>query len=197
MAKTLYPRLDKEFLRIKNAHRKSLKNTTSRSVLGPSVMRVYARGTRNALMPVLAEEIDIDSLAAIRHQEAFSRWFDIQLDRLARATKPLNSRNHRIAPGAKWGHATKILTLFVRDLVLKSRYFTDKDARRISQFLHAPIDGIVIKRLRKLRVRLPFSRIKDIDTRKKFYDVQETLTFAASKAGIPRVWFDDNWGDRQ
>jgi len=89
------------------------------------------------------------------------RWFDIQLDRLARAIKPLNSRNHRIAPGEKWGHATKILTLFVRDLVLKSRYFHDKDAKRIPQFLHAPIDGIVIKRLRKLGVRLPFSKIKE------------------------------------
>jgi hypothetical protein len=197
MTKTSYPRLEKEFLRIKSAHRKALKNTASRSVLGPSVMRVYARGTRNALMPVLAEEIDIDALTAIRHQEAFSRWFDTQLGRVARAIRPLNSRNDRIAPGAKWGHASKILTLFVRDLVLRSRYFTDKDARKISRFLHAPIDSIVIKRLRKLRVHLPFSRIKDIDSRKKFYDVQESLASAARKAGIPRVWFDDNWGDRQ
>jgi len=44
---------------------------------------------------------------------------------------------------------------------------------------------------------LPFKAIKEIDTTEKFYDVQELLGEAAAKVGVPRVWFDDNWGDRQ
>ncbi len=147
-------------------------------------------------MPVL-EDVEIDDPPTIRDQETFQTWFDKQLSRVAHTIDRRNSRNRRIAPGAKWGHATKILTLFVRDLVLKSRYFSDKDAKRISQYLYAPIDSIVIRRLRILGVRPPFSKIKEIDSRKKFYDVQEKLGSAAKKAGIPRVWFDDNWGDRK
>lgn len=188
--------LDEEFSRIKNSHREALKKTASRTVLGPSVMRVYSTGTRHALMPVLAR-IDIEVLATIPHQEAFSGWFDHHVDRLAQAIRRSNPNNNRISPGTKWGHATKILALFIRDLVLRSRYFSDQQARRITPFLHAPIDSIVIRRLKKLGVPLAFSRIKDIDSRAKFYDVQKQLSSAAKRAGIPRVWFDDNWGDRQ
>jgi len=44
---------------------------------------------------------------------------------------------------------------------------------------------------------LRFSKIKEIDSRAKFYEAQKQLSSAADTAGIPRVWFDDNWGDRQ
>jgi hypothetical protein len=48
-----------------------------------------------------------------------------------------------------------------------------------------------------LKMRLPFKRIREIDTAKKFYDVQTALGAAAREAGVPRVWFDDNWSDRE
>jgi hypothetical protein len=80
-----------------------------------------------------------------------------------------------------------------------SRYFTDADAARISPWLYSPIDRVVIDRLRKLHGPLPFrlQQIKDIDESEKFYLVQDLLGQAAAKVGVPRVWFDDNWGDRQ
>ncbi len=185
-----------EFRRIKNDHRKAIKNTVARSVTGPSVMRVYKPGTREALLPVLAR-IDIDRLARIRSQEAFTRWYNSQLRQVAAAIEHRNHGNNRILPGAKWGHATKILSIFVRDLVLRSNYFSRKDARRIALYLHAPIDGIVMSRLRKLGVPLRFSKIKEINSATKFYRVQQMLSVAAEEVGVPRVWFDDNWGDRQ
>lgn len=197
MQKPTYPLLDNEFRRLKADHRKAIRETTARSVTDPAVIRVYKPGTRQALIPVLAEQIDIDSLREIRSQEAYSQWYDVQLNAVARAIHRLNEGNTRILPGAKWGHATKILSIFVRDLVLKSDYFSPGDARRIARFLYVPIDSIVMKRLRNLGITLPFSKIKDIDSREKFYGVQETLAPAAKKAGVPRVWFDDNWGDRQ
>ncbi len=197
MKKMTYPLLDKEFHRLKAEHRNALRNTAARAVTGPSVMRVYKSGTKEALMPILADKIDIDALPHVRNQDAFSHWYDAQLVLVARAINQCNNGNTRISPGVKWGHSTKVLSLFVRDLVLKSDYFSHQQVRKIAGFLHAPIDSIVMRRLRKLNVSLPFSKIKDIDTRKKFYDVQTTLSFAAARAGIPRVWFDDNWGDRQ
>jgi hypothetical protein len=78
-----------------------------------------------------------------------------------------------------------------------SRYFTDADAARISPWLYSPIDRVVIDRLRKLHGLLPFRQIKGINTPEKFYLVQDLLGQAAAKVGVPRVWFDDNWGDRQ
>lgn len=185
-----------EFKRIKDSHREALKKTAARVVLGPSVMRVYSKGTRDALLPVLSN-IAIDELLELQDQEHFSQWFDSHVHRLARVVARHNPNNARISLGIKWGHATKIMALFVRDLVLSSRYFSDADAKRLSYFLHVPVDGIIIGRLRKLGNRLPFDKIKDIDTRRKFYAVQETLAQAAAQCGVPRVWFDDNWGDRQ
>jgi hypothetical protein len=197
MKKTHYPHLDEEFRRLRDDHHKAIRITAARGVLGAAVMRVYKRGTRAALMTILAEKINIDALSSIRDQKAFSRWYDTQLALVARGIKKLNKGNSRISPGVKWGHAAKVLSLFVRDLVLRSDYFSRKDVRRMVGFLHAPVDSIVIERFRELKVPLRFSRIKDIDSRSKFDEVQKALSSSASKAGVPRVWFDDNWGDRQ
>jgi hypothetical protein len=188
--------LKTEFKRIKIEHDLALKRTAARVVLGPSVMRVFVKGTRDALMPVLSG-INLDQLHQISNQEAFSNWLDIQLSKVTKVVERLNSGNTRIFPGAKWGHSAKITALFIRDLVLSSRYFDDIESQRISYFLHVPIDGIVIDRLENCGVDLPFSKIKEIDTRLKFYAVQDVLTKAAKEVGVPRVWFDDNWGDRQ
>jgi hypothetical protein len=185
-----------EFQRIKTSHRDALKKTAARVVLGPSVIRVFAPRTRDALLPVLAK-IEIEAIRQIKTQEAFSAWFDENVKRVARIVSRTNRGNTRIAPGTKWGHSTKIVALFIRELVLRSRYFNDAEVERISPFLYVPIDGIVMKRLRKLNISLPFSKIREINTRRKFYEVQETLGRAAAECGAPMVWFDDNWGDRQ
>jgi hypothetical protein len=188
--------LNDEFRRIKGQHQEALKKTIARVVLGPSVMRVYAKGTRDALLPLLPT-LDVDAITQFKSQEEFSEWFDGHVERIAKTIDRHNRRNTRIRPGLKWGHATKIMALYVRDLVLSSRYFSDTDAAKVSAFLYVPIDSVVIKRLRKLGVRQPFTKIKEIDMREKFYAVQETLASAALNHRIPRVWFDDNWGDRQ
>jgi hypothetical protein len=188
--------LNAEFERIKQMHGEATRKTAARGVLGPSVVRVFSKGTREALLHLLPK-IEVDTLPAMRSQEEYSAWFDSTLNRVARKIDSHNSSNTRIRPGLKWGHASKVTSLYVRDLVLKSRYFSDADAKKIARFLHVPIDGVVIDRLGALGVPPPFKLIKEIDTRKKFYAVQSSLDAAARAHKIPRVWFDDNWGDRQ
>ena len=188
--------LNDEFRRIKEQHPEALKKTIARVVLGPSVMRVYAKGTRDALLPLLPK-LDVDTITQFKNQEQFSAWFDEHVGRIAKVIDQHNPRNTRIRPGLKWGHATKIMALYVRDLVLSSRYFSYTAAAKVSAFLHVPVDSVVIGRLRELGVQQPFTKIKEIDTREKFYRVQEGLASAALTHNIPRVWFDDNWGDRQ
>jgi hypothetical protein len=165
-------------------------------VLGPSVVRVYRKGSNKSLFPVLVD-IPVDELGEVRAPEQFRTWFEAQLEVLAAAIDRLNQGNDKIYPGYKWGHATKVLTLYLREIVLNSRYFKDAEADRLAVFLYIPIDDIAMKRLTKLGYRLPFSAIKQIDTPEKFYRTQEILRQAAARVGVPRIWFDDNWGDRQ
>ncbi len=189
-------RLRHEYERIKANHQKALRRTAARVVLGASVVRVFRPGTKGDLLKAL-EAIDIEGLRGLTSHRQFTKWFETELHALAAAIRRKNRDNARINPGYKWGHATKILTLYVRDLVLSSRYFADGQVRRVSGWLYSPIDSVVIKRLRCLGLRLPFASIKQIDTRHKYYDVQEMLHRAAARVGVPRVWFDDNWGDHQ
>jgi hypothetical protein len=54
-----------------------------------------------------------------------------------------------------------------------------------------------MKRMRELGERPGVYQISGIDSSRRFWHVQDTLGAAASRAGVPRVWFDDNWGDRE
>ena len=183
-------------MRIKKNHLEALRNTSARTVLGSSVIRVFQKGTKDQLVNALLR-INVDQLNSIKTQNKFQKWFESELSKLARIIKKLNSSNNRIFPGYKWGHSTKVLTLYLRSIVLKQRYFDQEVVERIEALLYVPIDSIVINRIKKLGIKLPFKYIKEIDKKKKFYYVQNLLKEESRKVGVPSVWFDDNWGDRQ
>ena len=189
-------KLKEEFQRIKKNHKKADQHFFARAVLGSSVMRVFNKGSKEFLMNALIE-IDIDKLKRIKTQEQFKDYFEKELNSIANVIKKCNYGNKKIQPGYKWGHSTKILCLFLRDIVLHSRYFPERIVDRLSKWLYIPIDSIVIKRLRKLGLKLPFQKIKEIDSREKFFDTQKTINNAAIAVGVPRVWFDDNWAQRE
>jgi len=176
-----------EFRRINEEHPKALRMRAARVVLDGSVVRVFEKGTKAKLIPVL-HGTEVDGLIELSDEGDFRRWFEGQLEVVASKIKECRSHS-----GYQWGHATKILNLYLRELVLNSKYFTEEEAERISWWLYAPMDGIAIKRLRQLGIRPAFRQIKDIDSRDKFFDLQRELGRAAEQAGVPRVWFDDNW----
>lgn len=190
-------KLENEFIRIRDKHRKALLKISARAVLGPSVIRVFQKGTKLKLKPLL-ENINVDELLKIETQEDYQHWFEKHLAKVAEEIRIANPRNTtpRIYPGYKWGHAAKVLNLFIREVVEFKRYFSDVKATRIRKWLYTPIDSLAIKELKRLDVNLPFSKIKEIDTQEKFYDVQSQLGRPASKVDVPRIWFDDIWGDR-
>lgn len=188
--------LVKEFERIRHNHRQAIRHRAARVILFASVIRVFESGTKDRLLPILAA-IPIDEIATLNDESQFKLWFEGQLNILAQEIKRCNPNNTRIYPGYKWGHATKLLTLYIREMVLNSRYFPDSVVRRVSPWLYVPIDSVGMKRLRQLGSHLPFARIKEIDSPEKFYTVQDLLGQAARRVDVPRVWFDDNWGERQ
>lgn len=187
--------LTEEFRRIKRCHRRALIERAARANLGASVARVYARGTKVHLQRALAA-IPVDALRRVRGEASFRAWFNRQLGRVAKVIGQTNASNRRIQPGAKWGHGAKVLCLVLRDIVSHSHYFTGSEVARLEPLLYAPLDGVVLRRLRELGYDLPFERLREIDSAAKFHGVQRDLGAAAREAGVPRVWFDDNWGDR-
>jgi hypothetical protein len=158
-------------------------------------MRVFRAGTRPRLFSALLR-IELEPLGSVSSHLQFEEYFETELDRLSRVIAKTNKGNTRIYPGYKWGHGTKILCLFLRDAVLHSHYFSTSVAHRVSRLLYTPIDNVVIRRLKALGYVTEFKGIKDIDSAGKFYAVQNALQKAAAAVGIPRIWFDDNWGQR-
>ncbi len=186
-----------EYQRIAGRHPDAIVKFTARSALPPSVTRVFRAGTKKALVELLGQ-VRFDGLTDLGNETAFRRWFEAELDRVALVILDRNPSQTRpgIHPGYKWGHSTKVLALFVRDVVLRSRYFDDASVTQMSPWLPCPIDGIVIRRLKELGERPAVSSIREIDSAEAFWRIQDRLGAAAAAAGVPRVWFDDVWGDR-
>ncbi len=138
------------------------------------MIQVYQEGTKEPLVQALVA-LNPDCLPDLEGQEAYRARFKQSLNEVASAIAETNQSNARIFPGYKWGHATKVLCIHIRDLVNYSRYFIDAEAARISPWLYSPIDSVVINRLWKLHSPLPFWQIKGIDTPDKFYLVQDLL----------------------
>jgi hypothetical protein len=185
-----------EFERIKREHRQALRQRGTRVILFPSVTRVFTSGTKGKLFPILVK-IPLEEMPLLKNQREFRTWFEHWLEVLAEAIRRHNPNNRKIHPGYKWGHAAKVLTLYMREMVLNCRYFSDEEVNRLAPLLYTPIDTIAIRRLAQLGHAPPFKAIREIDTPEKFYGVQEMLGNAAARVGVPRIWFDDNWGDRQ
>jgi hypothetical protein len=187
--------LKKEYRRIKENHRKAILKRVAKVCLGSSTVRVFKHSSQ---IKERLQNIDVEELLKIQSEGNFKKWFENELDKLTKVIPKTTSRSKKITDGArKWGYGAKILNLFLRDIIFHHRYFTEKDANRIQYFLYVPLDSILIERLFKLGEQLSFKRIKDIDTPEKFYTVQDRLKHAAREVGVPRIWFDDNWVDRQ
>jgi hypothetical protein len=189
--------LDAEFRRIASDHRAAILKMTARSALPASVTRVFEAHTKDALVELLLT-VPIDDLVEMADEATFATWYERQLGRVAACVLRLNPPELRpgVHPGYHWGHAAKVLALYVRDVVLYSRYFSDREVEQVSPLLYCPIDGVVLERLRRVGVRPGVTRIREIATREKFRALQDVLKAAAAEAGVPPVWFDDVWGDR-
>jgi hypothetical protein len=188
-------KLVQEFKRLKRGRELALRKRSGMSVLGASVIRVFKPKTKEHLVKLLCT-VPVKELASIKSEQKYRFWFEKQLSRVALCIKRTNAHNRRIYPGYKWGHARKVLNLYLRDIVHNSPYFHDSVVTRLGFWLYVPIDGILLRRLRELDCKTGLKAIKDIDTAEKYFRVQDILSRAAEKVGVPRILFDDNWMER-
>ena len=179
-------------------HGDTMRLRAARVVLGPAVIRVFEPETKGKLLKALGK-VPVDQLKKLESDNDFERWFAGQLNKIAAVIRKNNRSNARIGKSPRWGHVAKVLMLYIRDIVFNSRYFCEDEVLRIGSWLYAPVDSLVIEELKnkKYGLRLPFHKIKEIDTAQKFHWVQRVLGEAARKAGVPRVFFDDIWALRE
>ncbi len=188
--------IKKEFRRLKKHHREAIRTKFTRLTIGPSEGRVFKKGSKEQIWPIL-KQIPVDEIVQLQSEQDYKKWFEKHLDVLAKKIAKTNKGNKRIYPGYKWGHATKVLCIYLRDIITNEEYFRQNDRKRVKDWLYCPIDSQVMNALKRCGIDLRFEKIKDIDTPQKFYTVQNILGQAANEIRVPRVWFDDNWVDRQ
>ncbi len=189
--------LDLEFTRIKESHRQAVRETVARMSLPGSITRVFKSGTKADLMGALLD-VPVDELPSIRDEKAFQSWFEKRLEIFAEVILERNrvAEGSRIHPGYKWGHGAKVLSVYLHNLVSYSRYFTDEEAAQIEPLLCCPIDGLALERLTLVGARQDWTLIRELHSSDAYWRLQDTLAASARRAGVPRVWFDDNWGSR-
>lgn len=76
-------------------------------------MRVYAKGTRDALLPLLPT-LDVDATTQFKSQEEFSEWFDGHVERIAKTIDRHNRRNTH-SSWSQMGPRHEDNGLYVRD----------------------------------------------------------------------------------
>jgi hypothetical protein len=172
----------------------AMRHWSARSATGSSVIRVFARGTKPPLLQRLVA-LPVEEITGLGTKEEFEYWFESQLQKVAATIEMKNRLNSRVQPGLKWGHTGKVLSIYVRSLVLHSRFFSDSVVHRVKPWLFVPVDSLTIKSLKRLGVRTPFDKIREIATKRDFYFVQNLLAERCGP-GIARVVFDDSWADR-
>ena len=92
--------------------------------------------------------------------------------------------------GLRYGHATKILNIYIGLLVFYSTYFDPKQVNTVKHFFHVPLDSKVFKDLRRCSVKNVPKTIKDIDET-SYYRLQKLIREAALKQNLPPFYLDE------
>ncbi len=183
--------LEKQLRKQGRAERKSIVVRQAKTCIGPSTWRTLAAETNDDVAPAL-KQIDLKKLVACRKPAEFRKFFCEELKRVDRAL----ARKNKTVKGRKWGYGTKILSLFLRGMVLHTRYFDYKVVERLTPLLYVPVDRIVLNNLRKAELDTRCRAIKDM-SQETFWQIQEWLAEAASNVGVPSIIFDDVWSNQE
>jgi len=186
----------KKYDTIKKEHSNIVMQKTAIIALGPSIIRMFKKKTKDNIVKVL-QDISIDDVnKALRSKKLFKKWFiELSLE----VNKVLKSHKDMDQGSKRWAHATKITSLYLRDLLYRcSEKLTEKEYKHAEEMLYVPLDKIVLNSLSKscnkcdCRAKFP-KNMSELKTEGQFFYIQDYLHRHASKAGVPAIWYDDVW----
>jgi hypothetical protein len=195
--------LESEFKKIHDDHRKMVPLRSAKVVLGSSVIRALPKKTKEKLENKLAEltATDLKKWTEYSFKTNFVKKVK-EIKKMIPKERKVMKRNKRIRCKQKVNkdaHASKILALYCRELLMESlaaNIINYKIYSRIEKLLFCPVDSKVIKKLRefkegKQRLKNTIS-MKTMD-KNSFEEIQDWLAIGAERTLTPRIWFDDVW----
>ena len=178
-------------LKDNSIYRELTKQRIGKIVLGSSVIRVFVKGTKDALLKCL-HKIPVERALYLHTQAEYDRWHYHQVKKVYNCLRYQRGNISRIGnnTGLEFGHATKIVNLFIGHLVFYSPYFKKKDTITISTFLHVPLDRKVFDALRACNVEGVPPSIKKVD-KTTYYRLQDEIRQHAKAHKLPPLYFDE------
>lgn len=184
--------LEREFLKYspKSEAQKLSISRVAKVTLGSSVIRTFKSGTKEHLESAL-KKIDLDSLKLVKSKEQYDAWHLVQLNAVSKALSKTEGNGVKLGKGIKWGHAAKVLNIFIALLVFYSPVFEGyKNIGIIKNYLHAPFDSKVFKKLKELGVKDVPTSIKSIDLVRYRY-LQNVIYSAARNTRVSPFLLDE------
>lgn len=187
--------LIKKYEKIKIKHDEIVLQKIASVTLGPSVIRVFKKGTKKDITKVLQRISFDDMKRACKSKNGFKRWF---IKKSQKVDGILRTRRH-MKGSKRWAHATKITSLYLRALLCQGgKKFTKNEYNRVEKMLYMPLDSIILAKMKELckgyncGIEIPNS-MSGLKTEQQFFDIQEYLRSHADEVAVPAIWFDDIW----
>ncbi|MBB1285243.1 hypothetical protein HRH25_12735 [Flavisolibacter sp. BT320] len=179
-----------ECLQDADTYRDWTKTRIIKITLGNSVIRVFVKTTKTALIGCLSN-LPVEEVTTIMSQAEYDEWHFEQVqiiyDCLRRKRGNVGRLGHT---GLLYGHATKIFNIFIGHLIFYSPYFRSTEVREVKKFLHVPLDKKVFDALKACSIPNVPPSIKNV-TEVSYYDLQEEIRIVARRYRLPALYFDE------
>jgi hypothetical protein len=184
--------MDEIFRRLRepDTYKEWTKTRIIKITLGNSVIRVFVKTTKVALIECLLN-VPIEEVTTIGSQQEYDEW---HLEQVQVIYECLCSKRGNIGrlghTGLLYGHATKIFNIFIGHLIFYSPYFRSSEVKQVKNFLHVPLDKKVFDALKACSIQNVPPSIKKV-TETSYYNLQKVVRNAALPYRIPPLYFDE------
>ena len=171
-------------------YKRAVKKRIAKIILGSSVIRAFEKDSKPLLLNCLIN-LEVDTLATIKTESEYDKWHSRKITSIYNCLLKTNKRKFKKnLVGLKWGHATKVLNLYVGHLYYYSPYYGKlKRKFKAHLFFHIPLDSKVFAALKKCNVDVP-KNIKTINV-VIYKEIQNTLRKVAQKKRVDPLRFDE------
>jgi hypothetical protein len=173
-----------------NTYKDWTKTRVIKITLGNSVIRVFIKTTKTALIECL-QNLPVEEVTSIGSQREYDDWHFTQAQTIYGCLCSKRGNIGRLGhTGLLYGHATKIFNIFIGHLIFYSPYFKSSAVSKVKRFLHVPLDKKVFDALKACSIPNVPKSIKKI-TETSYYNLQEVIRGAALPYRIPPLYFDE------
>ena len=109
-------------LRGEDTYKSFVVNRIIKIILGSSVIRAFSKGTKPLLMKGL-KAIPINEIDQLTTQTEFDSWHKSQVGKIQTILVRGDKETARFGNGELYGHAAKVVNLYIGHLLLFSQYF--------------------------------------------------------------------------